>query len=160
MIQWSSQIHLMSSSMKKSAVSRFVILPSGDVSSCSVRHVRSNQQRIKCHARIISSQQRYRLLTARNSFPSQQPQLDSERTPQLRPPRSPTWVLRKPGPGALHVLAQADLIGCGAGQRVGPEYAGDFDRVEGSGVGEELEVREGAVVAVAPDGLTAGGLDC
>ena len=129
------------------------------MSSCPVRHIRSDQDRVVQHTRIIGSKQRHRLLAAQNGLSSQQSQLSSECTPQLRPARPSARIFCETGPGALHVLAQTDLIGGGAGFRIRAEDAGDLDRVEGSCVGEELQVGERAVVAVAPDGLAAGGLD-
>lgn len=108
----------------------------------SIRTVRSDEDRIVQHAWVIGGEKWHRLLTTRNSFPPQQPQLDTGGGTKLRPTWTATGVLRKSGPGALHVLAQFDLIRCGAGLRIGTKDRRDLNRVERPCVWEELKVGE------------------
>jgi hypothetical protein len=130
----------------------------------SIRQIRRDENRIIQSTRKISLQKRHRLLTTRNIFTSQDPQLNSQRTPQSRPTWPSTRILSKPSPSSLHVHAQSDLSQCHRAElvrsRVCAPNGRDLSGVVRGSVFEELRVGERGVVAVAPDSLAAGELDC
>ena len=73
------------------------------------------------------------------------------------PARSAGGVLREAGPRALHVARQGVLLRGDEEEGEGVEDEGDLGGVVDAGVGEGLQVREGGVEEVAPDGHLDGG---